>query len=252
MVVNLLKSDLLEILFSESPGNLMSRNFELLQNLGKEHDVFQSELMEVTTVPLPSPAPLMDVKPAPLVLPMEDAQKDEMTKLVQRLFLVPGMDAPRVIVVSGTESGSGCSWVCARMAEVLASQVSSSVCVVDANLSAPGLHTQFQTENIQGLTDALHDPESIRRFARPFGRDNLYLITSGADSADRPALINSDRMRMRMLELRQEFHYVLIDAPAINTANDGIVLGRVADGVVMGAVLNQRTFPIPQGIYNRL
>jgi protein-tyrosine kinase len=264
----------------------MSRNFELLQNLGKEHDVFQSDLMEVSSVPLsplsslsPPPPPLLDVRPAPLVLPMEDAQKDEMTKLVQRLFLVPGMDAPRVIVVSGTESGSGCSWVCARMAEVLASQVTASVCVVDANLSAPGLHTQFQTENIHGLSDALHDPESIRRFARPLGRENLSLITSGADSADRPALINSDRMRMRIVELRQEFHYVLIDAPAINTANDGIVLGRVADGVVvvikanssrreiarkaiqelenakvrvLGAVLNQRTFPIPQGIYDRL
>jgi Mrp family chromosome partitioning ATPase len=165
------------------------------------------------------------------------------------------------------------------MAEVLASQVSSSVCVVDANLGAPGLHTQFHTENIHGLTDALHDPESIRAFVRPIGRENLCVITSGRDSADRPGLINSDRMRMRILELRQEFHYVLIDAPAINTANDGIVLGRVADGVVvvikanssrreiarkaiqelenakvrvLGAVLNQRTFPIPQGIYNRL
>jgi capsular exopolysaccharide synthesis family protein len=257
----------------------MSRNFELLQNLGKEQDVFQADLLEVTAVPLPPPAPLLDVKPAPLMLPMDEGQKDEMAKLVQRLFLVPGMDAPRVVVVSGTESGSGCSWVCARMAEMLASQVSASVCVVDANLGAPGLHTQFQTENIHGLSDALHDPESIRRFARPMGRENLWLITSGSDSADRPALISSDRMRMRIQELRQEFHYVLIDAPAINTANDGIVLGRVAEGVVvvikanssrretarkaiqelesakvrvLGAVLNQRTFPIPQGIYDRL
>ena len=258
----------------------MSRNFELLQNLGKEQDVFQSDLMEVTTVPPPlPPAPLMDVKPAPLLLAMDDSQKDEMAKLVQRLFLVPGTDAPRVVVVSGTESGSGCSWVCARMAEMLASQVSASVCLVDANLGAPGLHTQFQTENIHGLSDALHDPESVRRFARPMGRENLWLITSGSDSADRPALISSDRMRMRMAELRQEFHYVLIDAPAINTANDGIVLGRAAEGVVvvikanssrretarkaiqelenakvrvLGAVLNQRTFPIPQGIYDRL
>jgi capsular exopolysaccharide synthesis family protein len=257
----------------------MSRNFELLQNLGKEQDVFQADLLEVTAVPPPLPAPLLDGKPAPLMLPMDDAQKDEMAKLVQRLFLVPGMDAPRVVVVSGTESGSGCSWVCARMAEMLASQVSASVCVVDANLGAPGLHTQFQTENIHGLSDALHDPESIRRFARPMGRENLWLIPSGSDSADRPALISSERMRMRIQELRQEFHYVLIDAPAINTANDGIVLGRVAEGVVvvikanssrretarkaiqelesakvrvLGAVLNQRTFPIPQGIYDRL
>jgi protein-tyrosine kinase len=257
----------------------MSRNFELLQNLGKEQEMFQADLLEVIPAPPPPSAPLPDLPVAPLMLATDDSQKEEMAKLVQRLFIVPGTEAPRVVVVSGTETGSGCSWVCARMAEMLASQVSTSVCVVDANLSAPGLHTQFQTDNSLGLTDALHDPESIRRFARPIGRENLWLITSGSDSAARPAQISSDRMRMRMAELRQEFHYVLIDAPAINSANDGIVLGRAAEGVVvvikanssrretarkaiqelegakvrvLGAVLNQRTFPIPQGIYNRL
>jgi receptor protein-tyrosine kinase len=268
----------------------MSRNFELLQNLGKEQDIFQatdfldSSVLPAAPMAMPSPlslssVPLPEVTPAPLMLAMDEAQRDEMAKLVQRLFLVPGSDAPRVVIVSGTESGSGCSWVCARMAELLASQVSASVCVVDANLGAPGLHTQFRTDNSQGLSDALHDPDSIRGFARPMGRENLWLISSGGDSADRPALISSDRMRMRMAELRQEFHYVLIDVPAINTANDGIVLGRAADGVVvvikanssrretarkaiqelegakvrvLGAVLNQRTFPIPQKIYNRL
>ncbi len=264
----------------------MSRNFELLQNLGKEQDIFQAtDLLESPALPAASmamamPLPLLpEAKPAPLLLAMDEAQRDEMAKLVQRLFLVPGADAPRVVIVSGTESGSGCSWVCARMAELLAAQVSSSVCVVDANLGAPGLHLQFHTDNVHGLADALHDPEPVRGFARTMGRDNLWLLSSGGDSADRPALISSDRMRMRMAELRQEFHYVLIDVPAINTANDGIVLGRAADGVVMvikanssrretarkaiqelegakirvlGAVLNQRTFPIPQKIYNRL
>jgi len=267
----------------------MSRNFELLQNLGKEQDIFQatdfldSSVLPAAPMAMPSPMslplPLPEVKPAPLMLAMDEGQRDEMAKLVQRLFLVPGAEAPRVVIVSGTESGSGCSWVCARMAELLASQVSSSVCVVDANLSNPGLHVQFRTDNTHGLTDALHEPESIRSFGRPMGRENLWLISSGGESADQPALISSDRMRMRMAELRQEFHYVLIDVPAINAANDGIVLGRAADGVVvvikanssrretarkaiqelegakvrvLGAVLNQRTFPIPQKIYNRL
>jgi Mrp family chromosome partitioning ATPase len=256
----------------------MSRNFELLQNLGKEQDIFQAEILETAVAPLP-PAPMAELSVAPLTLAMDEAQRDELAKLVQRLFLVPGMDAPRVVVVSGTESGSGCSWVCARMAEMLASQVSASVCVVDANFSAPGLHREYGTENVHGLCDALRDPDSIRKFARPIGRENLWLLSSGAESAQWPALISSDRMRMRMTELRQEFHYVLIDAPAINAANDGIVLGRSAEGVVvvikanssrretarkavqelenakvrvLGAVLNQRTFPVPQGIYDRL
>jgi Mrp family chromosome partitioning ATPase len=79
--------------------------------------------------------------------------------------------------------------------------------------------------------------------------------------------------------LRQYFEYVLIDAPALNLGNDGIMLSQAAEGVVLvlkanasrreaarvavqelqdaggrvlGAVLNQRTFPIPQAIYSKL
>jgi Mrp family chromosome partitioning ATPase len=86
-------------------------------------------------------------------------------------------------------------------------------------------------------------------------------------------------MRLRLAELRQYFEYVLIDAPALTLGSDGIVLARAAEGVVLvlkanasrreaarkavqdlqnagarilGAVLNQRTFPIPQAIYTKL
>ena len=86
-------------------------------------------------------------------------------------------------------------------------------------------------------------------------------------------------MRLRMSELRAEFDYVLIDAAALTDAIDAVVLGSGADGVVLvlkantsrresarkatqelqnarvrvlGAVLNQRTFPIPDSIYKKL
>jgi Mrp family chromosome partitioning ATPase len=86
-------------------------------------------------------------------------------------------------------------------------------------------------------------------------------------------------MRLRITELRKEFDYVLIDTAAMNICNDAIGLGCMADGVVMvlkanasrretarqaiqdlqsgkakvlGAVLNQRTFPIPDSIYRNL
>ena len=81
------------------------------------------------------------------------------------------------------------------------------------------------------------------------------------------------------MELRAAFDYVLIDAPPLNICNDAVVLGGLSDGVVLvlkanssrrdtarqaleqlraanipifGAVLNQRTFPIPDGIYKKL
>jgi len=258
----------------------MSRNFELLQNLGKEQDIFEAERESAMAAPSPTPVvPMAAVELAPLQLKMDESQRDELAKVVQRLFLVPGADAAHTVVVAATESGSGCTWTCARMAEMLASQITASVCVVDANLTAPGLHLQFQTENFRGLSDALREPESIRKFAGQVSRENLWLVSSGADSANWQNLLSSDRMRIRLAELRREFDYVIIDAPALNTANHGIVLGHASDGIVLvikanasrreiarkavqelesaqvrilGAVLNQRSFPIPQGIYNKL
>jgi Mrp family chromosome partitioning ATPase len=86
-------------------------------------------------------------------------------------------------------------------------------------------------------------------------------------------------MHQRMSELRAEFDYVLLDVAPLNSSNHGRILGSWCDGValvlkanssnrkvarkaleelqaakvpVLGAVLNQRTFPIPDSIYRRL
>src|ERR1700719_2525524 len=106
----------------------MSRNFELMQNLGKEQEMFQAPTEPTITVEEPAVSAPQPVELQPLQLKMEEAQRDEIFKLVQRVFLMPE-EKSRVVVVSGMESGNDCSWICARVAEVLAAQTSGSVCV---------------------------------------------------------------------------------------------------------------------------
>jgi protein-tyrosine kinase len=212
-------------------------------------------------------------------LNMDEKERDEVMKFVQQMFLMPGVEAPRTVALTGIESGNGCTWICCRAAQILASQDKSPVCIVDANLRSPGLHQVFGVENHHGLSDALAETQSIRNFVRPLGKQNLWLLSCGANATKRSRLLSSNRMRLRLSELRQYFKYVLIDCPALNVGNDAIVLGGAADGVVLilkaessrrevaqkavqdlqnagvrilGAVLNQRTFPIPQAIYNKL
>ena len=96
---------------------------------------------------------------------------------------------------------------------------------------------------------------------------------------DSSALLNSELMSARIAELRSEFDYVLIDVPPLNSYSDGLVLAHLSDGLVMvleanatrreaalrvaenlrakqvrvlGAVLNKRTFPIPDSLYHRV
>jgi Mrp family chromosome partitioning ATPase len=209
-------------------------------------------------------------------LEMSAAIRDEISKLVQKLFL--GAQAPRRVVFAGTEPGSGSSWTCARVAEALAQQGRGSVCVVDCNLRTPGLHQQFGSENHHGLSDALAGFGPIREFAHRWSR-NLWLLSCGSSAEAGLAMLGSERMRSRLAELRSAFDYVLIDAPALNSCNDAILLGGLSDGVVLllkanssrretarkavqdlhganvrvlGAVLNQRTFPIPEALYKKL
>lgn len=274
----------------------MSRNFELLQNIGKEEEYFQPERVLTEAVPaapepLPNPVaeptavasaaaePTPIVPAAPLQFPMEHSQLAELSKLVQRVFLLPGSEYNHTVVFTSSDAGNGCSWICARVGELLASQVTGTVCLVDANLQSPTLHEQFGVSNHHGLADALRQPGSIRGYISQLSRRNLALVSCGSDPGSSQSLLTSDRMRTRLNELRSEFDYVLVDCPEMSSSNEALSLGAAADGVVLvlkanatrkdrarsavrdlqaakvkvlGAVLNQRTFPIPDKIYNKL
>jgi protein-tyrosine kinase len=265
----------------------MSRNFELLQNIGKEQEYFRSDSAVGEPQPVSSalPSPLIETVSAPLApaepsqFSTESSQLAELAKLVQRVFLLPGAEQCRTVVFASSESGNGCSWICARAGELLASQVTGSVCLVDANLHTPTLHEQFGVPNHYGLSNALRQPGSIRGYVSQLSRRNLALVSCGSDLKDAQGLVATDRMRTRLNELRSEFDYVLIDGSSLDVSNDTVGLGSMADGVVLvlkanatrkerargvvhdlraanvrvlGAVLNQRTFPIPDALYKKL
>jgi Mrp family chromosome partitioning ATPase len=109
------------------------------------------------------------------------------------------------------------------------------------------------------------------------GAGNLWFLPAGS-RRDGIYRYPSDRLRERMMELKKQFDYILIEAPPAIAANT-ILIGQMADGVVMvveahstrreiactaketleaahvtllGAVLNNRTFPIPEALYWKL
>ncbi|HXM64754.1 MAG TPA: CpsD/CapB family tyrosine-protein kinase [Terriglobales bacterium] len=251
----------------------MSRNFELLYQMNKTQEILQTD-SEPAVVPL---VPVEVTTGAP-TLELDGMAREEISKLVQRLFQMPDKGT-RHVVFTSMESGDGCSWICSRVGEILAGQVAGSICLVDCSLRAPSLHRQFKVENHYGLADALSGDGPIRQYAQQLSRPNLWLLSGGATNDGSQVLLTSDRMRARIAELRAEFNYVLMDVASFNVCNHAMIFGGLSDGVVLvlkanstrrdatrevmqqleaskvrllGAVLNQRTFPIPERIYNKL
>jgi Mrp family chromosome partitioning ATPase len=278
----------------------MSRNFDLLRKLGKDQDLLGPTDVPVRpeeerSTPLESSSELgaalgasIDALTGPRVQvegPMyspEEAKNfpglEEINQVVQQVFLAQGADAPRMVVFASPEPGTGCSWICAHVADVLAQRTAGRVCVVDANLRTPGLARFYNVKLETGLAEALQQPEPIRQFVSPLTRPNLWIVGSGA-VGDGAGMVTSDRMRLRMAELRSEFDFVLLDTAAMESCGDALSIAANADGVVLvlkahatrkqnarkairdfqgahskvlGAVLNQRTYPIPEIIYDRL
>ena len=119
----------------------------------------------------------------------------------------------------------------------------------------------------------------IRNMARQLSPANLWMVTAGRRQVELHALLSSTRLRARLVQLKNDFDYVLIEAPPVGINGTATLLGPLADGVVLvidanstrrevarsakasleranvrllGAVLNDRTFPIPDAIYRNI
>jgi Mrp family chromosome partitioning ATPase len=253
----------------------MSKNYEFMQHVGiglgsssstREKAVGAAAKSKTSTI-------------AEILKEAPPAIREESLKLVQRLFLTPEQASPKAVVFAAIDSGNGCTRLCAITAQLLAENVSGSVCLVEGNFRTPSLPNLFGVDNHHGLADSLREEGPIQGFAKQAGRDNVWLLSSGSMGKDSLNLLNCDRMKERIAELRSAFNYVLIDAPPLNSYADAMVLGRLADGIVLvleanatrreaaarvaeslqaaripvlGAVLNKRTFPIPSALYKRI
>ena len=213
----------------------------------------------------------------PPALEMDDPTRQELTRLVQSLFLRP--NGLRLVTFSSAQSGAGCSWVVARLGQLLAEANAGSVCIVDANFRSPVQHYAFNKVNGNGLSDALISSEPVTAFVQPLGGGRLNLLTSGSERRKAEPLLASTAFLACIDELRNEFDYVLFDTPPLSVCSDALVVAGRVEGLalvveagstdretarraakdvaaanvrMLGVILNKRTYPIPAALYKRL
>jgi polysaccharide biosynthesis transport protein len=247
----------------------LSKHFELLQQIERER----------AFTPEPEAVIPVAVRNGGLDQSASSWASEEALRLVQQIFLLQAQEPPRVVVFAGVDHGNGCSRMCASVAETLARNERGRVCMVEANFRSPALPGMFGVTNHFGLTEALLRDGPVGNFAKQVRQENLWLLSSGTLAVDSPSLLASDQLRLRIEELRELFDFVIIDAPPLNRYSDAVVLGQLSNGLVLvleanstrreaaaavaeslrsakvpilAAVLNKRTFPIPEKIYKML
>jgi len=243
----------------------MSRNFEELHQVNRQEEV----------LPDPYVPAADDMKRKQEVSPNANGHaRPEIVRLVHALFFAGGTSAPHQILFCGVDQGEASGRLCVQAGELLARELALPVCVVDAKVRAPSLHRFFQADG----DSAFRGNGSGRRHARQMG-NNLWFLAPEDLLSNGNSTFGAEQLRTSLREVRKEFAYVLIDAGPVGQQADPAVLGQGTDGVVLvleanvtrrvaalsakesleaagvrllGTVLNNRTFPIPDKLYRNL
>lgn len=259
----------------------MSKNFELLRSLDKKPDISRTEPMtgemSAAVVAQPTPVRRGTRVPGSALARLDDGMRNEISKIMQHILALKN-GGPTRVVFAGVDEDAGCSLICAATAEMLAQEALGTVCLVDANLRSPSLHAQFGLEMAKGVLDVMLNETPSERLAHPVGSSGLRLVMAGSCEPQTNVLQSSGVSRI-IAGLSEKFDYVLIHSPNVNHYTDVFTVGRLSDGVVvvieanttrretarrvseslksagvavLGAVLNNRTYPIPNAIYKLL
>lgn len=244
----------------------MSKNFQLLEQLDQEllHDASEYRAEENLAAPT-TPKTNRGAR-----------TYEELNGLVQRLFLT-GSTPARLVAFAGASPRVGCTWICTHAAEILCSQTDRDVCLVDTNRGSPGISDYFNIPNGPGFYDALADHGPMERFTWKVA-NNLWIMPAGGN-LEGETVFSTDGFDSQLLDLGRQFDFVLFDAAPVTANSSSIAIATLADGTVLvlkaghtprravghalkelataharvlGTVLNQRDYPIPEAIYQRL
>jgi hypothetical protein len=261
----------------------MSRNFELLQRL-KRTTTGQSSLPPLDRV---EGEPFLErTEFAAAVAPgaklpcaeLDPSEKRELVKLTNTLFRIGDFGAPRLIAITGIDENASAARIAACVGELLADLVHGPVCIANADERNGGLLAQ------QFGVDTGIDPRPVllRDVSIRTDDQNPWVrlwILSDALRADGNGVPTQQRLYNRVQQLRGEYAYCLLIVPPVSASPDVLVLGPAVDGALLvidaqttrreaaiaakdifekarlpllGAVLTNRKYPIPEWLYQRL
>jgi hypothetical protein len=195
---------------------------------------------------------------------------EQIRGLVQRIFL-SSQPPCRQVVFSAVDPETEIREICTQVGQALTEHL-QKVCMVDCVEDKTYGGMSGEPISSHGVSEALCD--SSRQISA-----HLWLVPSEAIWGGPDEVCSAEGVGRRLTQLRSEFDGCVIQAPPPGTSGSAGLLGRLSDGLILvlaahstrrlaaqkaqamlraanvnllGTVLSERTFPIPERLYRRL
>ncbi|MBN2560791.1 MAG: CpsD/CapB family tyrosine-protein kinase [Phycisphaerae bacterium] len=144
------------------------------------------------------------------------------------------------IAVTSSVAREGKSVTVANLAAVMAEVRHLNVLAVDADFRKGSLSRLLRLPNTPGLADAVAGRATLDECIAKTPLGNLFVLPAGASHGLNPAeLINSTAAGRVFEEIRERYHFVLVDTPPVQRLSDTGVIGALCTGIVMVVRMNQ-------------
>lgn len=144
------------------------------------------------------------------------------------------------IVITSPGPGEGKSTIIANLAIALAHN-SKKVILIDTDLRKPNIHKLFGLDNIKGVTNVLSEDIEYVGIIQHTDIGNLDILVSGPIPPNPSELLGSNKIKLLLNELKNEYDMVLFDSPPVCLVTDATVLSTIADGVILVCAVGQTT-----------
>lgn len=180
--------------------------------------------------------------------PMAEAYRHLRTSL---LFSSAGKP-PQSILVTSSQPSEGKTTTAINTAITLA-QSDADVVIVDCDLRRPRLHSYFNLENTQGLTNYLSGERNTQNLIKSCpDLPRLKVITSGPIPPNPAELLSSNEMKNLLQFLRGKYKHIVIDSPPAISFTDAAILSTQVDGVVLVAMAGRSSMHLMRRFKQRL
>jgi hypothetical protein len=199
----------------------------------------------------------------------KDFGREQIRSLVRRVFFTSGGHSVRQVVFSAADANTNVAYICDQAGRALALETSADIAIVSCERvverrarphSYCGKGVAIKSLSTQAGINLWHVPEFAMDLCGEESGTGAYWLSC-------------------LAELRNEFEYSVIHGPVAGVSSEAAVLGQLADGIILvlgahttrratackiketlesaearilGTVLSERTFPVPEWIYRRL
>ena len=139
----------------------------------------------------------------------------------------------KVITITSSVQNEGKSLVAFDLSKTMA-ESGKKILMVDADLRKSVLAAKYHIQGIdKALSHYLTRQAEIEDIIYETETEGFYLSVAGPLSPDPTSLLDSDQFQKFIDKVREDYDYVIIDAPPLGVVIDAVIIGKYCDGAVL-------------------